>query len=861
MGRTVGPMGSEQLLDLLEEQHTAAGRGLLVTGAHGAGKTRMLRAASATLQQRGSTAPVLAAHSVGGDVPLGLFLGVADLAVTMPSSPAGIIDAFARRRSTSALLVDGVEHVDPASLFVILKLVQTTRLPAILTATDIAAVPDGVRALCDSGDLAPVSVLPLTRAEAAEIIERELGGQATPAAVSKLALASGGSPLQLVELIAGSRDSDRLVESEHGWELRDAPMPTPRLAERAESKLAALSPSAVDAVTCAALAGEYPSAAIAPADRRALAHAGLIETTASGWIRLIHPLDAEHLRTRGSSALRRELVGESIRALREASASGDPGAARRADALAVRHGYDIDPDAAVGLAEHALGAFDEPLALLAAKAALAGDPSNPAAHRVVGSAASALGETSEADASFRAAQMHVRTDAERVSVALAMAQHLGGRRHDAAAALAVLADAAAVVDDDIAAAHLVRARMRWASVAGRQSERVESRPVADVGAVGADAALGLITTAMGGLISGPLDDAERLLPDLRRIPDEVLALVPGGASLIDLAEVMALSYSGDVLATRRSIQEAIASAGSQKPESLGAWEYALGVLELFSADADVAHQAAQSATVHLDWRDAAGLLPAAYALTGAAALAAGRTAQSTEAFEQIPDAAADDPKVVMLSGWVRARGSYLDGRRGAAGETLLATAEGLLAAQHTYFGGMLAHCAVRLGHDVPAAAAVLRRAASLAGGGMLELFVQHAEAAIAGDADALDALAEQAAELGLVSTAVDIWTGLSIRPALDATAELRARRCSVRAAELLTDAPGVPLWAGQPDRSAQLTEREHKVARLAAERLTTKEIAERHGVSPHTVNNQLAAIYRKLGVTRRAELREVLRPD
>ncbi|MGO1412713.1 MAG: response regulator transcription factor [Microbacterium sp.] len=48
---------------------------------------------------------------------------------------------------------------------------------------------------------------------------------------------------------------------------------------------------------------------------------------------------------------------------------------------------------------------------------------------------------------------------------------------------------------------------------------------------------------------------------------------------------------------------------------------------------------------------------------------------------------------------------------------------------------------------------------------------------------------------------------------------------------------------------------------MAAERLTTKEIAERHGVSPHTVNNQLAAIYRKFGVTRRAELREVLRPD
>ena len=57
---------------------------------------------------------------------------------------------------------------------------------------------------------------------------------------------------------------------------------------------------------------------------------------------------------------------------------------------------------------------------------------------------------------------------------------------------------------------------------------------------------------------------------------------------------------------------------------------------------------------------------------------------------------------------------------------------------------------------------------------------------------------------------------------------------------------------------AGLTDAEHAVARDAIAGLSNAEIARRRGSSPRTVANQLAAIYRKLGVSSRAELAVML---
>ena len=60
------------------------------------------------------------------------------------------------------------------------------------------------------------------------------------------------------------------------------------------------------------------------------------------------------------------------------------------------------------------------------------------------------------------------------------------------------------------------------------------------------------------------------------------------------------------------------------------------------------------------------------------------------------------------------------------------------------------------------------------------------------------------------------------------------------------------------ERCSQLTEREQSVARLVAEGLTTRMIAERLGVSPRTVEVYRAGVYRKLGVRTAGEIADML---
>jgi DNA-binding NarL/FixJ family response regulator len=77
--------------------------------------------------------------------------------------------------------------------------------------------------------------------------------------------------------------------------------------------------------------------------------------------------------------------------------------------------------------------------------------------------------------------------------------------------------------------------------------------------------------------------------------------------------------------------------------------------------------------------------------------------------------------------------------------------------------------------------------------------------------------------------------------------ELAARCESAPAAQLVGAAGPVPL-----------TNREREIALLAADGLASRVISERLYVSVRTVENHLARIYTKLGVTSRAELAELV---
>ncbi|WP_430867912.1 BTAD domain-containing putative transcriptional regulator [Demequina aurantiaca] len=775
----------DALVELLRSYRT-----LILTGPAGIGKTHLLRAISAHFEAQHFSATVLGASSLSRQVPLGVFAGSGALISPQWTTPATLIDQFSRHRSKTVLLVDNVGQLDEASLFVVTQLIRTSRIPTILTARSLTDAPPEIQALYDAGDLTEVGVDALTPADAEELAAHMLGGALVPGARSQVFAAAGGNPLHLREIIAASRDEGRLVRTGTTWELHGEPASTPRLTQLVGERFSSLDDAGMEGAAKLAIAGEYPADALGDASRRSLARAGVVEYSTAGWLRLSHPLDAQILGARISTMLWRDLTIEVLDVLLSDVTAGHPVARRRAHILALDLDQPIDAESTISVARHALGTFDERLALRAAQAVVAQDPRNAEGHRLMAEAASALGRFDVAEESFGEAFQTASTDSQHAEVALARARHLGVRLHDAAGALAVIQRAMGWVSDPEELGHLRRDSVRWAVLAGQAGEEV----AIPTGGPDVMVAMGLITAGMSGVITGPLDDALFALARLGHVPAETIELVPGGADLVLLTEIMAVSNSGDMAAARYRLEIAIADAELRGAESLGAWEYALGFTELFSGSAERAYGLGVSACTHLEWRDIAGLLPAAGALTAAAAHASGRTALAEEHLDAIPGKADGDPKVVMLRAWKDAWQQNAEGHDALATAILLDTARWLLTAQHNYFAALLAHCAARIGLDVRGAVAVIEEAKSVTGGGLVEIFSRHGGATIAGDAAALDEIAHDARELGMTSTATDTWLSLLRLPGNGETATNRASRQRLAVDELAAQTPAMALW-------------------------------------------------------------------
>src|SRR5690606_7957960 len=172
------------------------------------------------------------------------------------SSPAAVIDAFARRRTSTVLVLDDVDRLDEASLHVVVHLLATTRLRALLAAPDLLTAPEPIRRLYDGGDLHEWPLEPWADRAAARLARSELQGELTPTALIDVLAAARGNPLHLREVLRGSVLRGRLVETDHGWDLRGTPVPTPRLAQVIGQRFDGLDQASLDAATCVAIAGE-----------------------------------------------------------------------------------------------------------------------------------------------------------------------------------------------------------------------------------------------------------------------------------------------------------------------------------------------------------------------------------------------------------------------------------------------------------------------------------------------------------------------------------------------------------------------------------------------------------------------------
>ncbi|MFI9543780.1 AAA family ATPase [Streptomyces sp. NPDC052016] len=100
-----------------------------------------------------------------------------------------------------------------------------------------------------------------------------------------------------------------------------------------------------------------------------------------------------------------------------------------------------------------------------------------------------------------------------------------------------------------------------------------------------------------------------------------------------------------------------------------------------------------------------------------------------------------------------------------------------------------------------------------------------------------------------------------LRPALTSFEKLGAAPWAARAERELRAAGQATQSAAHGGKVATLTPQELEIARLAASGMTNKEIGERLFVSPRTVSTHLYQIFPKLGITKRAALRDAIGTD
>ncbi len=376
---------------------------------------------------------------------------------------------------------------------------------------------------------------------------------------------------------------------------------------------------------------------------------------------------------------------------------------------------------------------------------------------------------------------------------------------------------------------------------------------------------------------------------------EAMALVgtapPGAVELHELvARGMARLWSDDLVGAYDDLS--LAASRTKAGEVLHVGQplallaetcYRLGRLEEAAAHIELACAIVDASGWRWDW-------PAAHARAGYVAAATGdlptAEAHAGVITETASRMAAEPGGQERLRGWVAAatgvnvalalaRGDPQALLTGAAPAVEVA---GSVEPGISPFGPVLAEALVGLGR-LEDAAAVLdvydKRAAELGrrSAQMSSARVRGSLCAARGDLEGARLAFDAALELGR-SLQLPLESGrlrLAYADALARSGDRRGATAYLRAARAIFARTGALAYMKQADAALAclgpdshpapaevLTAAEHTVARLAAKRLTNREIAEQLAVSPKTVEYHLSHVYAKLAVHNRAELAQLI---
>jgi DNA-binding CsgD family transcriptional regulator/tetratricopeptide (TPR) repeat protein/type II secretory pathway predicted ATPase ExeA len=867
-------VGRGEELVLCDRMLADSGLGVVIAGAAGVGKTRLATEVLEAASREGCHVVRVAATEAARSIPFG---AVAHLLPDALPSGAAQIDLLRVARAAVAASaagrrivvgVDDAHLLDAASATLVHQLAARREAALVVTVRTGEASPDAVTALWKDEGCAYVELQPLAEGELGTLLELALGPTDGPT-VHALWGATRGIPLFVRELVRHGLERGLLTERHGIWHWRGPLVPGRRLRDLVEVRIGDLTAAQRELLAAVAL-GEPLGRSFfdgrAEEASNALIRRGVVEPVHEGRrlsLRAAHPLYAEAARASvpalRASSLRRE-IADAVQAT---------GARRREDVLRLvvwrlDAGDAGDADLLLRAAQQAAMSFDPALAERLARAAVDAG-AGPTALNLLGSSLTAVFRFAEAEELLAKAELESRTDGELAAAAVARARNLMAGLGRPDEALDIVAAADVRVQDPAARLELIAARgfveFRLGRVgeAARTFRRLLVLPDADVRTRVHGAGQVAFAMALAGRPKEGLDVLGRWRKQAE-LPDEGLWSRPGAARPLGsylTGRSLCLAIGGQLAeaeAAASTYYELAVVAGD--PSEAGLAVTITGLIMCLEGRVRSGLRRLREASVLLDESDPTGARPWPFAFAAQAAAQAGDTAGARGALASAEivgwRAPLQESSILLARSWVAAaEGALTNARRFAADAGVLAERLGQLGP------AMMAwHDLARLGGAQPAAERLVHLA-ERTDGDLLPVFADHSLALLQGDGGALDAVAARFRDLGAMLYAAEASAAAAAAHA-GAGRAASSRAAAARSSAARERCEGAVTPALAHAGTAELTRREREIAALAATGLSSSEIAGRLFLSVRTVDNHLSHIYRKLGVTGRAELADVL---
>ncbi len=870
----VWPFSARDLEIAALEDLLLSGRGAVIFGDAGLGKSRLLTAIGDRAEILGWRVNRVAATRALTTVPFGAFAATLTTSVARGTGDRFSIlqDALAELSSSDGapvlLIVDDAHHLDEGGA-ALAALGARSGLAVMAAVRTGEACPEAITSLWKDDLAARIDLTPLDRAGVGAVLEAVLGAPVDSGTRRHLAEMTGGNLLFLRELVRVGLSRGALVERGNVW-MWDGPITeAPAVGDLVRNRLASLDAAERQVVDVMALAepigialldGLCESAAVRSCEAK-----GILVTERSGRrleARLEHPLYADVVRE-AMSPITLTALAPTLAETLLATGARRVGDRLRASVLLLMARAPADLDLLLAATAEARALADLDLAERLGRWAVESHGGATAAvdlvetlywqgqhEQIVDLMSSSVLDGASADDGARGAMLMAQSyfwgqgDLAGAEQWLARGIERGGREWEA----------------------LLRGKrsQMWINAALSREAIAEAEAVLTIAGATPIAQLAGYSGLLPALaVGGRLRELGELLPRA----EALIAEAPPGFSDVADGALIGMFIGGLFEGRLPEIDPMLVAFDEEALQRVddpyrGMWAFLRGRSMLAQGRLGAALPLLREAAAVLRRRDPGGILAWCLAALAQVYGATGDTRGAKAAVDEfdrvhLPVMHNLDPEIGLGRAWAAAA----RGERSQAADIALATGRLLVERSDAAVAVLAFHDAVRLGASPRIVERALDEPMRQAEGPVVAAMAHHVRALAVADLDALGRVADEFAAVSMPLLAAEACATAS---RIAAAKGLRARQADAakRAARLLVECgpaltPFLETLAGR-EALTSLTRREQEVALMAARGTSKRMMSEQLGVSIRTVGNHINHVYGKLGITSREELAALL---